>query len=388
MAATNLTMSADIEVTARVVDFTTRFARNWKHLTELLGITRPIRKAPGTTLKSKYAVVVLPDNPPAEGEAVSYADVSVKEKDYATISLERYAKAVTDVAIADHGYEAAVQLTDEQFLYELQNRVVTRWYDYLKTGTLKSTEGTFQMALAKAQGYVRNKFESMHRTVTNIVGFCNILDVYTYLGAANVYNVENQFGLNYIKNFMGYNTLFLLSDNEIPSGTVIATPVENIALYYVAPNDSDFQRADLNYRTDGETNYIGIAIKPKYDTGESVTYAMYGMTLFSEYLDGIAVINFGGAAAGTNLKSLTIGNLELTPAFDPATISYTAATTAATNKITAEAEFTDATIEIKNGTTVVANGASATWSAGENTVTVKVTNDSVDKTYTVTVTKS
>lgn len=388
MAQENLTKSADIEVTARVVDFTTRFARNWKHLTELLGIMRPIRKAPGTTLKSKYAVVVLPDNPPAEGEAVSYADVSVKEKDYAVISLERYAKAVTDVAIADHGYDAAVQLTDEQFLYELQNRVVTRWYDYLKTGTLKSTEGTFQMALSKANGYVRNKFEAMHRTVTNVVAFCNILDVYTYLGAANVYNVENQFGLNYIKNFMGYSTLFLLSDNEIPSGTVIATPVENIALYYVAPNDSDFQRAELKYRTDGETNYIGIAIKPKYDTGESVTYAMYGMTLFSEYLDGIAVINFGGAAAGTNLKSLTIGNLELTPTFDPNVTTYTAATTAATNKITAEAEFTDAAIEIKNGSTIVANGASATWSAGENTVTVKVTNDSVDKTYTVTVTKS
>lgn len=388
MAAENLTKSADIEVTARVVDFTTRFARNWKHLTDLLGIMRPIRKAPGTTLKSKYAVVVLPDTPPAEGEAVSYADVSVKEKDYAVISLERYAKAVTDVAIADHGYEAAVQLTDEQFLYELQNRVVTRWYDYLKTGTLKSTEGTFQMALAKAQGYVRNKFESMHRTVTNIVGFCNILDVYTYLGAANVYNVENQFGLNYIKNFMGYSTLFLLSDNEIPSGTVIATPVENIDLYYVAPNDSDFQRADLDYRTDGETNYIGIAIKPKYDTGESVTYAMYGMTLFSEYLDGIAVINFGAAPDSADLTSLTIGNLTLTPAFDPAVISYTAATTATSNKVNAKTKFTDTTVSVKLGSTEIGNGGTATWSAGENTVTVKVTNDSVEKTYTVTVTKS
>lgn len=388
MPATNLTMSADIQVTARAVDFATRFARNWEHMREILGIMRPIRKAPGTTLKSKYAEVVLPDNPPAEGEAVSYADVTVKEKTYATISLERYAKAVTDVAIADHGYDAAVQITDDQFLIELQNRVVGKWYDYLKSGTLKSTESTFQMAMAMAQARVRNKFKAMHKGITNVVGFCNILDVYTYLGSANVYNVENQFGLNYIKNFMGYSTLFLLSDNEIPSGTVIATPVENICLYYVAPTNEDFRRAALDYKTDGETNYIGVAIKPKYETGESVTYAMYGMTLFSEYLDGIAVINFGGAAAGTNLKSLTIGNLELTPDFDPNVTTYTAATTAATNKITAEAEFTDATIEIKNGSTVVNNGGSATWSAGENTVTVKVTNDSVDKTYTVTVTKS
>lgn len=293
MAQTGLTKSADIEVTARAVDFVTRFANNWEHLRDILGIMRPIRKAPGTSLTSKYAEVTLAETAPNEGEAVTYSAAKVKEKNYATIQLERYAKAVTDRAIADHGYEAAVQLTDEQFIFELQNKVVTRWYDYLKTGTLTAAEDTFQMALATAQGRVRNKFKTMHKGITNVVGFVNILDVYEYLGAANVYNVETQFGLNYIKNFMGYSTLFLLSDNEIPQGTVIATPVENINLYYIAPTDEDFRRAGLDYVTDGETNYIGVAIKPKYDTGESVTYAMYGMTLFSEYLDGIAVVTFG-----------------------------------------------------------------------------------------------
>lgn len=48
----------------------------------------------------------------------------------------------------------------------------------------------------------------------------------------------------------------------------------------------------------------------------------------------------------------------------------------------------NAAIEIKNGSTVVENGGSATWSSGENVVTVKVTNGSAEKTYTVTVTKS
>ena len=113
-----------------------------------------------------------------------------------------------------------------------------------------------------------------------------------------------------------------------------------------------------------------------------------GLTLFAEFLDGIAVISFGGASAGTDLKSLTIGSLELSPEFDPAVTTYTAATTDAKNKITAAAEYADAVVEIKNGSTVVANGKDATWSAGSNTVTVKVSNDSADKTYTVTVTKS
>ena len=41
------------DVTAREVDFVTRFADNWDALRNILGIMRPIRKQPGTTLKSK-----------------------------------------------------------------------------------------------------------------------------------------------------------------------------------------------------------------------------------------------------------------------------------------------------------------------------------------------
>ena len=84
----------------------------------------------------------------------------------------------------------------------------------------------------------------------------NILDVYEYLGAAEI-TIQNQFGFQYMKDFMGFNTIFLLSDSEIPRGQVIATPVENIVLYYVDPNESDFARAGLVYTVSGETNLIG-----------------------------------------------------------------------------------------------------------------------------------
>ena len=90
----------------------------------------------------------------------------------------------------------------------------------------------------------------------------------------------------------------------------------------------------------------------------------------------------------TSLSSLSIGSLTLSPAFDSTKTEYTASTTTATNTITAAAADTNATIEIKNGTTAVTNGGSATWSSGENVVTIKVTNGSATKTYTVTVTKS
>ena len=309
-AKANLIMSNDIQVTAREIDFVTRFERNWQHLRDILGIMRPIKKQPGAVLKSKYAEGTLQSGKVAEGEEIPYSKFVVKEKNYAEMTIEKYAKAVSIEAIKDHGYENAVQMTDDEFLFQLQTDVTGRFYDYLKTGTLTSTETTFQMALAMAKGRVENKFKQMHRNVTGVVGFMNILDVYEYLGAAEI-TIQNQFGFQYMKDFMGFNTIFLLSDSEIPRGQVIATPVENIVLYYVDPNESDFARAGLVYTVSGETNLIGFHTQGNYHTAVSEAFAVMGLTLFAEYIDAIAVITID--------ETPTLGTLAVTSAAGTAT---------------------------------------------------------------------
>lgn len=304
-AKANLIMSNDIQVTAREIDFVTRFERNWQHLRDILGIMRPIKKQPGAVLKSKYAEGTLQSGKVGEGEEIPYSKFVVKEKNYAEMTIEKYAKAVSIEAIKDHGYENAVQMTDDEFLFQLQTDVTGRFYDYLKTGTLTSTETTFQMALAMAKGRVENKFKQMHRNVTGVVGFVNILDVYEYLGAAEI-SIQNQLGFQYMKDFMGFNTIFLLSDSEIPRGQVIATPVENIVLYYVDPNESDFARAGLVYTVSGETNLIGFHTQGNYHTAVSEAFAVMGLTLFAEYIDAIAVITIDETPA---LGTLTVNSV-------------------------------------------------------------------------------
>ena len=288
-AKENLIVTTDITVNPREIDFVTRFQRNWQHLRDIMGIMRPIRMQPGTTLKSKYAEGTLQSGTVAEGEEIPYSKFTVKEKTYADITVEKFAKAVSLEAIKKYGYDVAVQKTDDEFLYDLTALVTDKFYKFLNTGTLKGTPKTFQMALAHAKGAVENKFKTMHRTVTGVVGFVNVMDVYDYLGNANI-TVQNQFGFQYIKDFMGYNTIFLLSDSEIAKGKVIATPVDNIVMYYVDPADSEFARAGLVYRTAGEaSNLIGFHTQANYSTATSESYAIMGVTLFAEYLDGIAV---------------------------------------------------------------------------------------------------
>ena len=293
MAKPNLITTNDIQVTARELDFVTRFEQNWEHLRDILGIMRPIKKQPGAQLKSKYAAGTLESGEVAEGEDIPYSKFTVKETIYDEMTIEKYAKAVSIEAIKDHGYENAVAMTDDEFLFQLQTNVTDRFYSYLNTGTLKVSDATtFQMALALAKGSVLNKFKSMHRSATNVVGFVNIMDVYKYLGAAEI-TIQNEFGFNYIKNFMGYSVIFLLGDDEIAQGRVIATPVENIVMYYVDPADSDFVRAGLVYTTgEGETNLIGFHTQGNYNTAVSEAFAIMGLTLFAEYIDAIAVADF------------------------------------------------------------------------------------------------
>lgn len=290
MAKENMTMTADIQVAAREIDFVTRFGKNWDHLRDILGIMRPIRKQPGTTLKSKKVTLVLQDGTVAEGEDIPFSKASIVEVPYAEMSIEKYAKAVTIEAIKEHGYEVAVGMTDDQFLFELQDNVTGRFYTYLNTGSLKSEETTWQRALAMAKGNVINKFKQMHRSATKVVAFVNVLDLYDWLGDKDI-TIQSAFGFQYIKNFMGYETVFLLSDGEVARGRVIATCVENIALYYVDPSDSDFARAGLVYRTAGETRLIGFHTQGNYTNASSESYALMGLTLFAEYLDAIAVID-------------------------------------------------------------------------------------------------
>jgi hypothetical protein len=77
----------------------------------------------------------------------------------------------------------------------------------------------------------------------------------------------------------------------------------------------------------------------------------------------------------------------LTPEFDSDVEEYSATTENDTDTITATPTNENATVVILNGSTEVENGEAATWSAGENTVNITVTDWDDSSTYTVTVTK-
>ena len=177
-APDNMTGSAQIQVKAREIDFVTTFSKNIQALLDILGIVRMIRKENGTVLKTKKVTGTLQSGNVAEGEEIPMSQYSVTEEPFDTIKVEKYRKGVSLEAIAEKGYEAAVQSTDEEFKSDLQKKVTDKLYSQLKMGSLVGHETTWQMAFAMAIGKVKGKFDSMDRTATGVAVWVNILDVY------------------------------------------------------------------------------------------------------------------------------------------------------------------------------------------------------------------
>ena len=305
-APDNMTGNAQIQVRAREIDFVTSFGQNMQALLDVMGIARMIRKENGSVLRVREASGVLQSGDVAEGDIVPLSQYEVTEKDFDTIKIQKYKKGVSIEAIAEKGYEAAVAMTDEEFTADLQNVVMTKFYDMLKMGSLTSYETSWQMAFAMAIGRVKNKFETMGRTATGIAVWVNTLDVYKYLGAAQI-TMQTAFGVNYVRNFMGADIMFISS--QIPENTVIATPLNNIVAYYVDPSDSEFARAGLVYTTDPATGFIGFHVQGNYDRVISELNAIMGVRLFAEYLDAIAYISVGSSSTQT-LGALTVTSEE------------------------------------------------------------------------------
>lgn len=301
-AEPNVITTQQITVNPREVDFVTSFGNDLSALTEVLGIAQPIRKANGTQLVGKKVTGTLESGDVPEGEEIPFSQFSVAPVSYDTISVRKYAKALTLETVIENGVETSVGMTDEEFKQQLIDVILADMYNALLAGTLTAEENTFQMAVSMAVGRVKDKFKKMHKAATGVAVFVNTLDVYSYLGGAQI-TVQTAFGMDYVEKFLGADIVFFSS--EVPQGRVIATPVNNMKVYYVDPGDSEFEFAQIKlaYTADPQVPYIGFHTEGNYRRAQSEDYAIMGIKIFFEYVDAVAVVTI---ADSPTLKTITV----------------------------------------------------------------------------------
>ena len=278
MATENITTSTDL--IAQSIDFTEQFTGSISTLLQALNVTRMQPMAVGSQIKIYKSEVTKANGNVAEGEVIPLSKVTRKLADTKELAYKKYRKQTTAEAIQSAGFNAAVNDTDSKLLRSIQGDIKKDFFDFVQTGTTKTSGDTFQKAIAQALGQLAIKWED--DDVQSVL-FANPLDFYTYLGDSNI-TTQTAFGLTYIQNYLGFSTIILTG--AVKQGTIAATASQNLNYAYAALNGNLNQAFNL---TTDETGLIGVVHNSVTENASYETMALTSGVLFPERLDGIVV---------------------------------------------------------------------------------------------------
>lgn len=278
MATENITTSTDL--IAQSIDFTEQFTGSISTLLQALNVTRMQPMAVGSQIKIYKSEVTKANGNVAEGEVIPLSKVTRKLADTKELAYKKYRKQTTAEAIQSAGFNAAVNDTDAKLLRSIQGDIKKDFFDFVQTGTTKTSGDTFQKAIAQALGQLAIKWED--DDVQSVL-FANPLDFYNYLGDSNI-TTQTAFGLTYIQNYLGFNTIILTG--AVKQGTIAATASQNLNYAYAALNGNLNQAFNL---TTDETGLIGVVHNVVTENASYETMALTSGVLFPERLDGIVV---------------------------------------------------------------------------------------------------
>ena len=292
-AETNLIKANDMKK-IREVDFVNQFTHSsLAKLIEVLGVTRKIPMAEGTTMYVYATTGTLESGSVSEGEIIPLSKYARTKTAVGEITLKKWRKAASAEAIKKSGYQEAVVETDAKLLKDVQAGIRSDFFTLLNgsiEGSTSASGATLQAALADAWGQLQVKFED---DTAEAVYFLNPLDVADYLATASV-TLQTAFGMNYIENFLGLGTVILHSG--ITQGSFVATAKENIIMYYLTMSGDIANAFSL---TTDELGYIGI--KSGYQNEERAqieSLVMNGIQFFVEYAAGVVKGTIGDGPEG------------------------------------------------------------------------------------------
>ena len=274
------------EALAQDINFVTKFDSDLHNLLAVLGKTEVTNLAPGAAFKIYPTSGELSEEAVPEKGLIPDSGIETGEPTIVEITYQKYRNLTSIEQIGKYGYDLAVRKTNDGLLRRIQNKIRKSIYAAIgQNGIAVVTAGanaTFQMKIAKAAAAVTKKFEDEEYTP---VFFVNTDDLFDYLGAKEV-TLETQFGLTYIKNFMGLGDVVV--DSEVPVGAVYGTAKENLDA--VAAEIPAIPGLDL---TTDETGIIAVHNGAKYENAALETVAYCGLAIQPVYLDRIFKVTAG-----------------------------------------------------------------------------------------------
>lgn len=295
MAVHNNTATSSDVVAAMDIEFIENFTQDYNRLAELVGLFGVDTMAAGTALY-QYAVRGSLVNGSAadgtsgtsytEGDFITRSKYSLTRTPIGEVAFIPYAKQTTAQAILKAGFEKAVLRTDRKAQQQLRAAIMADFFSLLANGTtIASPEsGTWnlQEVLAYTSAKLGDALETNDDEGGDIVHFINRQDAAAYLARAPI-TTQDAFGMTFLESFLGVENVFLTS--KIASGTVYATPIENIHVYGL--DFGSLGQAGLTYETN-DLGLVGVHHEGDYDHGSAETYLVRGAKFVPEITDYIA----------------------------------------------------------------------------------------------------
>jgi len=303
MAAYNDIIKKTDVVTALDQEFIANFRGEYDRFAEILGLF-PVEVVPAGTALYKYSIsgsllnTTTVDGSSGsayvEGDFVARSKYALSKSSVGSMEFKPYAKQTTAQAILKGGFENAVLRTDRKMIQQLRAAILSDFFTALSSNGTGSASGNgLQAALAKADAALGDTMETNGDEPGRIVHFVNRQDAADYLGAAEI-TTQTAFGLTYLANFLGVQDVILT--NKVSSGTLIATPVENIHIYgmdFAALGD-----AGLAYESE-DLGLVGVHHASDYDYASAETYVVRGATFLPEITDYIVKATISEVATTT-----------------------------------------------------------------------------------------
>lgn len=248
-----------------------------RKLREALGVTTMRKLDSGSTIKIYKTTKVNTPEQVGEGEVVPLTKFQRKLAQTINIALKKYRKSTSGESIQADGFNHSVNETDAKLIAEIGKEIKQGFFATVNAGTGTATAGaTLQAACAQLWAAIQAGFEDIE-VEGQTVFFVNPLDAAAYLGSAQI-TVQEAFGLQYIKNFLGMGTLII--SKEIAQGKPVATVSDNLKGAYVA---ADGELSVFGYSFD-DTGLIGVSHNVAADRVSIDTCAISGVKFFPEDL--------------------------------------------------------------------------------------------------------
>ncbi|HDE8881443.1 TPA: capsid protein [Staphylococcus aureus] len=276
---------------AKSIDFANRMGIGLNKLFEALSVTNKIPMNVGSAIKQyRFKVIdsTAPNGEVAEGDIIPLTKVEREQVKITELKFKKYRKSTSAEAIQSHGYDLAINRTDNELLRYVQKNFRKEFFKTLKDA-LDSSERTNKKALtgknlqgALAKG--RANLSTLLDDEITPIALVNPDDVAEHIANGLIVSNGAQFGLNLLTPYVGVKVIEFA---DVPAGEVWMTTAENLNVAFANPR-GELARA-FAFATD-ETGFVGVLhdIQPERLTADTVFAS--AITMFPENIDAVVKV--------------------------------------------------------------------------------------------------